>query len=38
MQIRGAQARLNFAKDQISTDKHLVELVQQRLVIPKQWK
>ncbi len=30
MQIRGAQARLNFAKDQISTDKHLVELVQQR--------
>jgi NodT family efflux transporter outer membrane factor (OMF) lipoprotein len=30
MQIRGAQARLNFAKDQISTDNHLVELVQQR--------
>jgi len=30
MQIRGAQARLNFAKDQVSTDKHLVELVQQR--------
>jgi NodT family efflux transporter outer membrane factor (OMF) lipoprotein len=30
MQIRGAQARLTFAKDQISTDKHLVELVQQR--------
>src|SRR6266511_2720444 len=30
MQKRGAQARLNFAKDQISTDKHLVELVQQR--------
>jgi len=30
MQIRGAQARLNFAKDQIATDEHLVELVQQR--------
>jgi NodT family efflux transporter outer membrane factor (OMF) lipoprotein len=30
MQIRGAQARLIFAKDQIETDKHLVELVQQR--------
>ena len=30
MQIRGAQARLIFAKDQISTDEHLVELVQQR--------
>jgi len=30
MQVRGAQARLNFAKDQVSTDKHLVELVQQR--------
>jgi len=30
MQIRGAQARLNFAKEQISTDTHLVELVQQR--------
>src|SRR5438132_5273225 len=30
MQIRGAQARLNFAKDQVSTDEHLVELVQQR--------
>jgi NodT family efflux transporter outer membrane factor (OMF) lipoprotein len=30
MQIRGAQARLNFAKEQISTDNHLVELVQQR--------
>src|SRR5213080_3584490 len=30
MQIRGAQARLNFAKDQVSTDSHLVELVQQR--------
>src|SRR6058998_286809 len=30
MQVRGAQARLNFAKDQIVTDSHLVELVQQR--------
>ena len=30
MQIRGAQARLKFANDQISIDKHLVELVQQR--------
>src|SRR5205814_1830811 len=30
MQIRGAQARLSFAKDQIATDEHLVELVQQR--------
>ena len=30
MQIRGAQARLNFAKDQIATDNHLVGLVQQR--------
>jgi len=30
MQIRGAQARLNFAKEQIATDSHLVELVQQR--------
>jgi NodT family efflux transporter outer membrane factor (OMF) lipoprotein len=30
MQIRGAQARLIFARDQIATDKHLVELVQQR--------
>ena len=30
MQIRGAQARLNFAKEQIATDNHLVELVQQR--------
>src|SRR5438445_3882432 len=30
MQVRGAQARLNFAKDQIATDSHLVELVQQR--------
>jgi NodT family efflux transporter outer membrane factor (OMF) lipoprotein len=30
MQIRGAQARLTFAKDQIANDSHLVELVQQR--------
>ncbi len=30
MQIRGAQARLIFAKGQIDTDNHLVELVQQR--------
>ena len=30
MQIRGAQARLIFAKNQIAIDKHLVELVQQR--------
>jgi len=30
MQIRGAQARLVFANDQIATDQHLVELVQQR--------
>src|SRR5947207_12046150 len=30
MQIRGAQARLNFAKAQIATDEHLVALVQQR--------
>ncbi len=30
MQIRGAQARLSFAKGQIATDSHLVELVQQR--------
>jgi NodT family efflux transporter outer membrane factor (OMF) lipoprotein len=30
MQIRGAQARISFAEDQISTNKHLVELVQQR--------
>src|SRR5437870_8863756 len=27
MQVRGAQARLIFAKDQIATDEHLVELV-----------
>jgi outer membrane protein TolC len=30
MQIRGAQARLSFANDQVSIDKHLVDLVQQR--------
>ena len=30
MQIRGAQARLSFAKEQIVTDHHLVDLVQQR--------
>jgi len=30
MQIRGAQARLKFANDQIAIDEHLVELVQQR--------
>jgi len=30
MQVRGAQARLIFANDQIATDQHLVELVQQR--------
>jgi NodT family efflux transporter outer membrane factor (OMF) lipoprotein len=30
MQIRGAQARLIFAREQIATDEHLVELVQQR--------
>src|SRR5579859_4163621 len=30
MQIRGAQARLNFAKEQIATDNHLVDLVEQR--------
>ena len=30
MQVRGAQTRLIFAKDQIATDQHLVELVQQR--------
>ncbi|QEE26565.1 efflux transporter outer membrane subunit [Terriglobus albidus] len=30
LQIRGAQARLNFTKEQIATDDHLVELVQQR--------
>ncbi len=31
IQIRGAQARLIFAKGQIDTDNHLVELVQQRM-------
>jgi NodT family efflux transporter outer membrane factor (OMF) lipoprotein len=30
MQVRGAQARLVFAKDQIATNQHLVKLVQQR--------
>lgn len=30
MQIRGDQARLKFANDQIAIDEHLVELVQQR--------
>jgi NodT family efflux transporter outer membrane factor (OMF) lipoprotein len=30
MRVRGAQARLNLAKDQIATDNHLVKLVQQR--------
>jgi NodT family efflux transporter outer membrane factor (OMF) lipoprotein len=30
MQIRGAQARIAFAKDQIATDEHLVQLVRQR--------
>jgi NodT family efflux transporter outer membrane factor (OMF) lipoprotein len=30
MQVRGAQARLSFANEQIATDSHLVELVQQR--------
>jgi NodT family efflux transporter outer membrane factor (OMF) lipoprotein len=30
MQIRGAQTRISFAEGQISTNKHLVELVQQR--------
>lgn len=30
LQIRGAQARIAFAKDQISTDEHLVQLVRQR--------
>jgi len=30
IQIRGTQARLIFANDQIATDQHLVELVQQR--------
>jgi NodT family efflux transporter outer membrane factor (OMF) lipoprotein len=30
MQIRGAQVRLAFAKEQIATDEHLVQLVSQR--------
>jgi NodT family efflux transporter outer membrane factor (OMF) lipoprotein len=30
MQIRGAQVRLAFAKEQIETDEHLLRLVQQR--------
>ncbi len=30
LQIRGAQARIAFAKEQIATDEHLVKLVQQR--------
>jgi NodT family efflux transporter outer membrane factor (OMF) lipoprotein len=30
MQIRGTQARLAFAKDQIATDEHLLHLVSQR--------
>ena len=30
LQIRGAQARLGFARDQIDTDQHLVDLVRQR--------
>src|SRR5437016_12072864 len=30
VQVRGAQARLIFANDQIATNKHVVELVQQR--------
>jgi len=30
MQVRGTQARLKFANEQIATDSHLVELVQQR--------
>jgi NodT family efflux transporter outer membrane factor (OMF) lipoprotein len=30
MQIRGAQVRLAFAKDQIATDEHLLKLVSQR--------
>jgi NodT family efflux transporter outer membrane factor (OMF) lipoprotein len=30
MQVRGTQARLKFANEQIATDNHLVELVQQR--------
>jgi NodT family efflux transporter outer membrane factor (OMF) lipoprotein len=30
MQVRGAQIRLAFAKEQIETDEHLLQLVQQR--------
>src|SRR5215472_14337230 len=30
MQVRGAQARLSFAQDQIDTDQHLLQLVSQR--------
>ena len=30
LQIRGAQSRIALAKDQIATDEHLVDLVQQR--------
>lgn len=30
LQIRGAQSRLGFAKDQIATDQHLVDLARQR--------
>src|SRR6266853_1150075 len=30
MQIRGAQARLTFAQEQIATDEHLLQLVSQR--------
>jgi len=30
LQIRGAQSRIALAKDQIATDEHLVQLVQQR--------
>ena len=30
MQVRGTQARLKFANEQIATDSHLVELMQQR--------
>jgi len=30
MQIRGAQARLTFAREQIATDEHLLQLVSQR--------
>jgi NodT family efflux transporter outer membrane factor (OMF) lipoprotein len=30
MQVRGAQARLSFAQEQIATDQHLLQLVSQR--------